>query len=315
MQPLNFSPPDSLSQLHPDFAPHIVAQVSTSVDCALFSLSLEAEVTPSLLFEIMAGMLREAEAAMARGTAVNPLSPSASGGASQPSASAVVATRDHDVGEAAMDVGVEGRRTSRGAGGGTGVWAGEVPAPRDAGGPVDWGSLLAGPSGSAGLGATRGGGPGDGGRGGGRGGQGRGQHHLAGMVKDRAVSVKGQRHQLRLCDVWTGITQWIHNLKWEVQRAAPPCAGGRHNPRDVLCVFPLPLPLLLPKAPSPSPSPPSSAWSEGGPFAYQEAASSAAMVEELHSELRGILMSARCGEGGREGRNGWSGVAGSVCRK
>ena len=189
VQPLNSSPPASLSQLHPDFAPHIVSQVSTSVDCALSSLSLEAEVTPSLLFEIMAGMLREAEAAMARGTAVNPLSPFASGGASQPSASAVVATRDQDVDEAAMDVVVEGRRTS---GGGGGVRAGEVPAPRDAGGPVDWGSLLAGPSGSAGLGATRGGGPG-GGSGGGWGiapagdgqgtrvgGQGRGQHRLAG---------------------------------------------------------------------------------------------------------------------------------------
>ena len=47
----------------------VVDKVSEGVDSILSGLRLEDEVTPSDLFQIMANMLRESEAAMARGTA------------------------------------------------------------------------------------------------------------------------------------------------------------------------------------------------------------------------------------------------------
>ena len=144
----------------------IFNQVSEGVDVSISDLSLEAEVTPSDLFQIMANMLREAESAMARGTAAATLSissedePSEQRAAStSPSLPLEIQSPDRDQGRGASlqeeadqqgsDIGSSLKySTSRS------ILHGEIGSNRLVETPiagVDWGQVLAGPSGSSNL--------------------------------------------------------------------------------------------------------------------------------------------------------------------
>ncbi len=163
--------------------PRLPWQVSKGVDIALAGLSLESDVTPSELFHIMASMLREAEAAMARGTSSPTLAGSPRGAqqrqpGQQPwqgdaAASGRVEQGGDDQGRAATTAGEASGVDAGSAGPGgraaaaahrTGSGDSDVAAAAVAAGlrspprpgAVDWGRVLAGPSGAAGLNAQQG---------------------------------------------------------------------------------------------------------------------------------------------------------------